>query len=107
MATTPQRRRIRRASRSDVDDAARDRGLARAGADADRGRGTSSGDVADGDARGLRDVFHPRDWVLAAESGDRRDEGVKGRIFSVGHGARPLEEFVALLEEAGIETLVD
>src|SRR5437764_8678966 len=28
-------------------------------------------------------------------------------LFSVGHGARPIEEFVAILEGAGIERLVD
>src|SRR6266536_1438943 len=28
-------------------------------------------------------------------------------LFTVGHGARPIEEFVAILEGAGIERLVD
>lgn len=30
-----------------------------------------------------------------------------GAIYTVGHGARSLEEFVALLHEAGIQRLVD
>jgi uncharacterized protein (DUF488 family) len=29
------------------------------------------------------------------------------RVFTVGHGVRPLEELVAILREAGVETLVD
>jgi uncharacterized protein (DUF488 family) len=29
------------------------------------------------------------------------------RVFTVGHGVRPLEELVAVLREAGVETLVD
>ena len=32
---------------------------------------------------------------------------MSGRIYSMGHGARSIEEFLATLEQAGIEALVD
>jgi uncharacterized protein (DUF488 family) len=34
-------------------------------------------------------------------------DSIRVNVFTIGHGTRPLEELIATLSEAGVETLVD